>query len=183
MKSEKKRANLENAQPLRYYATTLRAFYGRRLRPAYSEVVPTCQKPARNERPSPGHCITAQNPRVSTLYAARQHSVPPPNLLGRFKFEKLRFLSRKCLKEAVVDIYPQSRKHKAKTAALRLAVPCGGPRVFPLLVSIYWEKKRKRKMRKENKENQRKRDDATPRRFTTKRDATPQPAGKHPGHR
>ena len=100
MKSEKKRANIENAQPLKYYPITLRAFYRKRLRPAYSEVVPSCQKPARNERPSPGHCITAQNPRVSTLYAARQHSVPPPNLLGRFKFEKLRFLSRKCLKRA-----------------------------------------------------------------------------------
>ena len=75
MKSEKKRANLENAPPLRYYPTTLLGAHQHQIPASHSETRRRIRKSARYWLPS-------QNLRIGTLNAARDHAVPSANFGG-----------------------------------------------------------------------------------------------------
>ena len=96
MKSEKKRANHENAQPLKYYpTTTLRLL----LSAAQSEIMRTRQKACWHPTAAARHRITPQNLRVCALYTTREYGIPSADLFRRLQLHSCSFLTRQLLNE------------------------------------------------------------------------------------
>ena len=99
--------------------------------------MPPAEEPRRNTGAAAWNRLAAQDLRIGTLHATREHRVPSANFFRRFQLESRSFLARELLNEAYRLLSDVAMPFKSQRAKIERLQPPPGVSVENWMLQVF----------------------------------------------